>query len=66
MLRLLIVLPAIAALASLAAAKEPPVPPGLSPVGGVAVALLGPGVDYRRAEPVSYTHLRAHETYLLI
>ncbi|MGI9477115.1 MAG: hypothetical protein ACR2PI_10455 [Hyphomicrobiaceae bacterium] len=49
-LRLLIVLSAIAALTWQAAAKEPPVPPGLSPVGGVAVALLGPGVDYRRAE----------------
>lgn len=35
-----------------ATAKEPRVPPGLSPPGRVAVALLGPGVDYRRPELV--------------
>jgi len=29
------------------AAKEPRVPPGLSPVGAITIALLGPGIDYR-------------------
>jgi hypothetical protein len=29
------------------AAKEPRVPPGLSPVGAVTIALLGHGIDYR-------------------
>ncbi|MFT5507525.1 MAG: hypothetical protein ACI89J_000589 [Hyphomicrobiaceae bacterium] len=37
------------ALVGPATAKEPRVPPGLNP-GGVAVALLGPGVDYRLPE----------------
>ena len=49
---MLVVLLAIAAVGLQAAAKEPPVPPGLSSLGSVAVALLGPGVDYRRPELV--------------
>jgi hypothetical protein len=28
-------------------AKEPRVPPGLSPIGAVTIAILGPGIDYR-------------------
>ena len=32
-----------------AAANEPPVPSGVGP-GGVTVALLGPGIDYRKPE----------------
>lgn len=50
--RLLATLLAAAAVCAQAAAKEPLVPPGLSPPGGVAVALLGPGVDYRWPELV--------------
>ena len=43
---------AVLAIGAPAAAKEPRVPPGLSAPGRVAVALLGPGVDYRRPELV--------------
>ncbi len=50
--RLLVVPLAIATIDLRAAAKEPPVPPGLSSPGSVAVALLGPGVDYRKPELV--------------
>lgn len=52
MWRLALALLAACAVGATAVAQEPPVPPGLSPPGGVGVALLGPGVDYRRPELV--------------
>ena len=36
-------------LAALAADKDPPVPPGRDP-GGVAIAIIGPGIDYTWSE----------------
>lgn len=48
--RLALALLAACAVSAAAAAQEPRVPPGLSPPGAVGVALLGPGVDYRRPE----------------
>lgn len=53
MRRLTLALLAACAIGAPAAAKEPRVPPGLSAPGGVGVALLGPGVDYRRPELAS-------------
>lgn len=38
-------LAALLATAAVAGSKDPPVPPGLDP-GGIAVALIGPGLDY--------------------
>lgn len=50
-LRFAAVLLAVASFAATAViAKEPRVPPGLSRPGGVVIALVGPGVDYRLSE----------------